>query len=152
MRPAGKIASLNVSRGGVPKRPVKGARIGTLGLEGDAQKHTRIHGGPDRAVCIYSAEGIAWLNAEGHAVVPGALGENVTTEGVDLAALAPGSRLRLGGAVVLEVASYASPCNQIAACFADRRVHPIEPKERSRLYARVIEGGEVKVGDEVVVL
>ena len=73
---SGRIFQLSASGGGVPKLPVREVRIGRLGLEGDVQKHTKIHGGPDRAVCLYALEVICALQAEGHPVYPGALGDN----------------------------------------------------------------------------
>lgn len=153
MNGPGRIASINVSQGGVPKRPIPRARVGPLGLEGDKQRNLKFHGGPQRALCLYSAEWIAGLVAEGHRVVAGALGENVTVEGLDLGPLGPGARLRLGATVRIEVTSYAAPCRQIAPCFSDGdsgRLDPDESPHRARLYAKVLEAGEVAVGDAVI--
>src|SRR4051812_3938757 len=55
-RATGRIVSVNISSGGVPKLPVTEARLGPTGLEGDSQRHRRIHGGPMRALCMYSLE------------------------------------------------------------------------------------------------
>jgi MOSC domain-containing protein YiiM len=151
----GRIVQLSISPGGVPKRAVPSAAIGPLGLAGDDHRNRRWHGGPDRAVCLYSTEQLARLAAEGHAVAPGALGENVTTEGVDLAALAVGDRLRLGDEVELEIASRVDPCKTIRGCFADGRAGRVSPKTHpaeARLYARVVRAGIARVGDAVVVL
>ena len=52
----GTLVSINVSGGGVPKSRVNGAQVSRLGLVGDAQDDTIHHGGPDRAVCVYSLE------------------------------------------------------------------------------------------------
>jgi MOSC domain-containing protein YiiM len=52
----GTVASINLSPGGVPKKSTTGARVSRLGLVGDAQNDTKHHGGPERAVCIYSLE------------------------------------------------------------------------------------------------
>ena len=52
----GRVEHICVSGGGVPKNPVESARVTTLGLEGDAQTHTDVHGGPDRAVCLFSTD------------------------------------------------------------------------------------------------
>src|SRR5438034_7213405 len=79
------------------------ARITPLGLEGDAHRDLEHHGGPERAVCLFSLEAIRELQAEGHPMAPGALGENVTVEGLDWSAVVPGAILQLGGDVRLEV-------------------------------------------------
>ena len=65
------VHQLAVSKGGVPKLPVPEVLVHELGLAGDKQKHTKIHGGPQRAVCLYALERIAQLQAEGHPITPG---------------------------------------------------------------------------------
>jgi MOSC domain-containing protein YiiM len=92
----GLLASINVSGGGVPKRRVTGADVSRLGLLGDAQNDTIDHGGPERAVCVYSLERIQALQTEGHPIDVGTAGENVTLEGIDWNLVVPGARLRLG--------------------------------------------------------
>lgn len=149
----GTVARLNVSPGGVPKRPVPHARIGPLGLEGDAHRGAG-HGGPERAVCIYALEVIQRLQAEGHPIFPGSAGENVTVAGLDWPRLVPGARLRLGDGVLLEVTRYTTPCTNIAASFRDgafvRILQERYPGE-SRVYTRVLAGGELRPGDRVEV-
>src|SRR4029450_8040522 len=113
----GRIAQLNVSPGGVPKRPVPEARVTALGLDGDAQRNLEHHGGPERALCLFALERIQSLQAEGHPITPGASGENVTVEGLDWSRVGPGSRLRLGAEVVVEVTRFTSPCMNIARSF-----------------------------------
>ncbi len=149
---AGRIMSLNVSTGGLPKLPVGRAYVTRLGLEGDAHRNTRYHGGPGRAVCLYAAELIARLREEGHYVRPGTLGENVTVEGIDFEALKPGDALYLGDEVALQVTSYTVPCRNIASNFHDRGYERLSAKlhpGQARLYARVLAGGNLAVGDPV---
>src|SRR5690349_4183315 len=76
-----KIHSLNVSNGGVPKLPVPSCDVRPSGIAGDRQRDHRYHGGPQRAVSLYSLELLEALRAEGHPVAPGALGENLTLAG-----------------------------------------------------------------------
>ncbi|MFN9577181.1 MAG: MOSC domain-containing protein, partial [Gemmatimonadota bacterium] len=59
----GRIEQVSISPGGVPKRAVSEARVTRDGLVGDWQLDRKHHGGPDRAVCLLSAELIARLNA-----------------------------------------------------------------------------------------
>ncbi len=71
MTGAGRIVQLSISAGGVPKRGVAEARVTRLGLEGDGHRDAEHHGGPERAVCLFSLEAIHALVAEGHAITPG---------------------------------------------------------------------------------
>jgi MOSC domain-containing protein YiiM len=149
------VTHINVSDGGVPKRPLERAVIGTLGVEGDRQANTEHHGGPERALCLFSLEKIEALQAEGHPIGPGGAGENVTITGLDWDAVAPGSRLRLGEAVLIEITGYTAPCYKIEANFSDKDFNRINQKTNpgwSRAYAKVIEGGALVPGDAVELL
>jgi MOSC domain-containing protein YiiM len=88
----GRVVQISVSNGGVPKTAVPVARITETGVEGDRQANPEIHGGPERAVCLFSMERIRDLQAEGHAIVPGAAGR------VYARVLVPGT-VRAGDAV-----------------------------------------------------
>ena len=148
----GRIHQLNCSRGGVPKRPVPEARLTAEGLEGDSVAHPDIHGGPERALCLYALERILALQEEGHPVFPGALGENVTTVGLDFDALRPGDRLAVGPDVLLEVTRYTTPCRTIAGSFADRaygRVAHANHPGWSRVYAKVLNPGTLAAGQPI---
>ena len=151
----GYIHQLNCSGGGVPKLPVEEAQLTGTGLVGDRQRYPLIHGGPQRALCLYSLEVIRALQAEGHSIYPGSTGENVTVAGLDWSQLAPGRRLALGHEVVIEVTSYANPCRNIRGSFGDGKFKRISQKAHageSRLYARVIRPGTLAVGQPVRVL
>jgi MOSC domain-containing protein YiiM len=148
---AARIASLNVSDGGVPKRPVERAFVGRAGMAGDRQRDREHHGGPDRALCLWSLERIDELRVEGHPVHAGSTGENVTVAGVDWDGVVPGLHLRLGP-VLVEVTAYTTPCRTIARSFVDGRFARISHQRHpgwSRVYARVLIEGEIMVGDEV---
>jgi MOSC domain-containing protein YiiM/GNAT superfamily N-acetyltransferase len=151
----GRVLSVNVSSGGVPKLSVDSAWVGELGLEGDAHRDDTVHGGPLRAVCLFGIEAIERLQAEGHPVEPGSVGENLTTSGVDWSTLPGGTRVRVGSDVVLELIAPALPCatqrpNFIRGEFK-RISHVLFPSD-SRMYARVLAHGEVREGDRLEVL
>ena len=151
----GRVVQISVSGGGVPKTAVARARITENGVEGDRQRNREHHGGPDRAVCLFSMERIRELQAEGHDIAPGTVGENVTVEGIDWDAVQPSSRVLLGDTVALEVTRYTSPCVNIKGAFADGNVARISQKRHagwSRVYARVLVPGDVAAGDPVRVL
>lgn len=151
-----RVLQVNVSPGGVPKRPVEGpVRVERLGLAGDRHASDTVHGGPHRAVCLLGIEAIRRIAAEGNPIAPGGVGENLTTEGIELGGLPAGSRLAIGPSLVLELAEPAYPCSTIAASFADGRSARISPKTHRgdvRMYARVLVEGEVRAGDAIDVL
>ncbi len=148
----GRIVQISVSPGGVPKLPVLSARVTELGLEGDQHRDMEHHGGPERALCLFALEQINALQAEGHNVSPGAIGENLTVEGLDWERVIPGSRLELGAGVLIEVTRYTSPCFNIKKNFADGDISRVSQKRHpgsSRVYARVLRAGMIRRGDTV---
>ncbi len=151
----GFLVSINMSGGGVPKRRVGDAKVSRLGLLGDTQNDKKHHGGPEMAVCIYSLERIHALQQEGHPIDVGTAGENVTVEGIDWDLVVPGARIKLGDEVLLEVASFTSPCKTIKGSFIDGEFVRISQKLHpgwSRVYARVLAEGEIRFGDHVEVI
>jgi MOSC domain-containing protein YiiM len=149
-RGRGQVASLNVSKGGVPKLPIERAVLGVLGLEGDKHR-ARFHGGPTAALCLFPMETVERLRAEGHPIYPGAIGENVTIAGIEWDDVKPGVQLRIGPTLV-EVTRYTRPCRNIAMAFRDEdfgRVDAERHPGEARVYARVLEGGTVATGDSV---
>jgi MOSC domain-containing protein YiiM len=151
----GYVYQLNCSPGGVPKLAVAEALLARAGLVGDVQAKPLIHGGPERALSLYSLELIENLRAEGHPISPGSAGENVTVAGLDWSRLAPGSRLAIGDEVIIEITKYANPCLTIRGSFRGGEFKRISQKLRpgeSRLYARVVRTGRVAAGQSVRVL
>jgi MOSC domain-containing protein YiiM len=149
----GLVAQLNVSGGGVPKKPVEVAEVGDRGLVGDRQADRKHHGRPLQAVSLWSTDVIDALRAEGHPIEPGLAGENITVTGIEWATLRPGTQL-LVGEVLLEISAWAIPCAKNAAWFADRdfnRMHHDQHPGWSRAYAWVREPGTIRPGDAVIV-
>ncbi|MGH9966998.1 MAG: MOSC domain-containing protein [Pyrinomonadaceae bacterium] len=148
----GRIFQLNSSPGGVPKLAVRDAAVTEMGLTGDGHRFPDIHGGPERALCLFSLERILELQAEGHPIFPGAVGDNVTISGIDWNHVTPGRRLAFGDEVIVEITSYTSPCNTIPAFFIDGEYQRISQKLHpgySRVYARVLQAGRLTVGQPV---
>ena len=149
----GIVRSINVSRGGVPKRPVSGAQIRRAGLQGDGHDDPR-HGGSAAAVSLFSLEVITRIAAEGHPIGAGTTGENLTVEGLDWSLVVPGTRLRVGE-VVLEITRFTAPCRTIRGSFLDRdpsRVHQEQHPGESRVYARVLAEGAVTAGEAIEIV
>ncbi len=147
---SGTVAQLNVSGGGVPKRPVDRVTVSWKGLEGDRQKYRLHHGRPWQALCLWSGEVIDEFAADGHPIAPSAAGENVTIRGLDWSTVRTGVRFRIG-AVLAEASLWALPCKTNARWFlgGDFGVMHHDRGPVSRMYATVIEPGEIAAGDAV---
>ena len=148
----GRVAQVNTSDGGVPKRAVPRATVGRRGLEGDRQAERLHHGRPFQALCLFSTEVIDELAGHGHALAPGAAGENLTLSGLEWASLRPGARLRVG-TVLAELSFPATPCAKQTRWFADgdfSRINHARNPQWTRWYAWVREPGVVRAGDPAV--
>jgi MOSC domain-containing protein YiiM len=139
------VISVNISPGGIPKRPIAVGPVSTEGIAGDGHDHEK-HNTPIQAICLIDAEDLDDLRSEGYDVGPGALGENLTVRGLDVDALAPGDRLRLSGGVELEYTKPRSPCYVLDA---------ISPKLKDVVkgrcggYAKVLRPGEIRPGETI---
>ncbi len=138
-----------------------------LGVEGDAhagvtvQHRSRVAADPDqpnlRQVHLIHAELLAELNAAGFDVAPGDMGENVTTDGINLLALPVGSLLRLGPEAVVEVTGLRNPCTQLDAFRPGLMSAVLDRDEQGRLIRKagimgvVQTGGMVRPGDSIEV-
>jgi MOSC domain-containing protein YiiM len=158
----GTILQINISGGGVPKRPIDEGFLSPLGIEGDVHAHPEIHGGPKQAVLLICAEALDELTAKGYPVFPGALGENLTTRGIDRRQLRAGQRFRVGQAVI-ELTKVRGPCTTldvygptIKAEIYDREVNlgnAASPKwAMSGFYAAVVEPGAIRQDDIIALI
>jgi MOSC domain-containing protein YiiM len=145
-----RIIQIDLSNGGVPKLPVHAATVTPLGLEGDQQNERKHHGGPDKALCLYSLERILALQTEGHPIYSGSTGENPTLSGLDWAQLDPGVRLSLGDEMAIEITSCATPYPKIVRSFAGGQTGRMSQEQHpgwACLYAQVLSPGHIRVGD-----
>jgi len=158
----GTIVQVSTSLGGLPKRAVAEGRVGALGIEGDLHAHPGIHGGPRKAILLASAEVIEELTARGYPLFYGALGENLTTRGIDVRRLRIGDRLRAGG-VTIEITQPRGPCSaldvygaSLRAEIYDAGVKALDPASphwgMSGWYAAVTEPGLVRPEDIIAVV
>lgn len=149
----GAVASLHASDGGVPKLKVPSADIGVGGIAGDRQASRQYHGRPWQALCLWSAEVVDALAAEGHPIFPGAAGENLSIEGLDWSQVRSGLTVEIG-TMVARISAPAIPCAKNSRWFTDgdqRRLgYDVRPG-RARWYASVLAPGTVLPGDTVVI-
>lgn len=148
------------------KQPVAALTlIAGLGVAGDAhagrtvQHLSRIRKNPHspnlRQVHLIHAELFEELTAKGFAVAPGQLGENITTQGIDLLGLSAGTRLRLGSAAMIEVTGLRNPCKQIDGLARGQMAATLDKAADGRLIRKcgvmaVVVAGDVSVGDPIV--
>ncbi|WP_340697250.1 MOSC domain-containing protein [Cellulosimicrobium funkei] len=127
--------------------------VGAEGLDGDAQADRRVHGGPEKAVCVYPVEHYAaWRDELGADLPPGAFGENLLTRGLTEDDLLLGDVLALGTAT-LQVSMPRRPCFKLAAVHGlvdlpDR----VQSSGRTGWYLRVLTPGTVRAGATAVVV
>jgi MOSC domain-containing protein YiiM len=137
------------------KEPVQGrVWAGREGLSGDAQVWKAGHGGPERALLLYSAAHYPLWRAEWGTkdLGPGGFGENLTVSGLDETAVCVGDVFQLG-AVRLEVSGPRGPCNNLVR--RHRRpglIERVNETGRAGWYARVHQEGWLEAGIGLVLL
>lgn len=111
-----------------------------------------------RQVHLLHAELIDGLVTDGYVIAPGALGENVTTRGIDLLALGRGTHLRLGERAVVEITGLRNPCMQLDR-FATGLMRRLSPRDEAGTVHRlagvmgiVVSSGFVRPDDVIEVL
>ena len=146
MSSRGQVIAVNIS----PKKGTRKKNVGTscllpgLGLQDDA------HAAPgNRQVSFLAVESIEKMVRLGLKVGPGDFAENVTTRGLNLLALPLGTRFRIGDQTLLEVTQIGKVCHTRCAIYYQAG-DCVMPKEG--IFAKVVEAGEIKVGDEIHVL
>lgn len=138
---------------GISKRPVPAAiRISEVGLDGDTIVDTDNHGGPDQAVYAYGAADYAWWSRTlGRDIAYGTFGDNLTIDGLP-SDLNTGDRLMIGD-VILEATAPRIPCSTLAARMQDSNFGlQFRRAERPGFYFRVLNEGDVSIGDNVVLI
>jgi MOSC domain-containing protein YiiM len=141
--------------------------IAGLGVEGDAhagvtvQHRSRVARDPTqpnlRQVHLIHVELHHELRAKGFDVAPGAMGENITTEGINLLGLPSGTRLRLGDEAVVEITGLRNPCTQLDGIQQGLMAAVLDHDAQGNLIRKagvmavVVAGGAVRPGDTIEV-
>lgn len=136
------------------KTPVDGpVELTVTGLVGDHQANREVHGGPDKALCVYPSEHFTYWAQELKADIgPGAFGENLTTQGLLEDDVCIGDSYRVGQAL-LQVTQPRQPCGTLA----DKHGQPLLPKWVNQraytgFYFRVLEIGPIQAGDPLTLI
>jgi MOSC domain-containing protein YiiM len=141
-----KVVSVCISKEqGTRKESIpEGFLIENFGLEGDAHAKPASR----RQVSLLAVESVKKMEKKGLISSPGIFAENINTEGIDLLALQPGSRISIGAEALLEITQIGKECH--SRCQIYRQVGDcIMPREG--VFARVIRGGKIKCGDPISV-
>ncbi|MDD2778196.1 MAG: MOSC domain-containing protein [Methanocellales archaeon] len=143
MKKAKIIAVCRSDEKGIRKKAIpQGDFKACYGLIGDAHGNSDTH----RQVSLLAIESIDKMQKLGLDLKPGDFAENLTTKGIDLTSLSPGTRITIGDEVILEISQIGKECHSGCAIF--RQVGQcIMPKEG--IFAKVIRGGSVKAGDTI---
>ena len=156
----GRIYQINIKpfkegERGIPKWPVSSAFFSYGGLDGDYNRYRieKLGGDLDQAVLLMTSDKISELVNGGWPVSEGDLGENVNVEGIDYDLFEIQGRYLLGKNVVIEITKPCEPCKNLRQLFYVGAEHKREFVRtlvgRRGLYAKVLEEGEVKLGDEI---
>lgn len=162
----GRIVSLNVGRpmriegdepwtSGIYKNPVHmRIHLSARNLAGDGQADLRVHGGPDKAVCVYSADHYSFWSdrlAEPRCG-PGWFGENFSVAGQTEPDVAVGDTYRIGTALV-QVSQPRAPCSKLGRRWSRLDMPKLVVQSgRTGWYLRVLETGDVEQGDELTLV
>ncbi len=158
----GRLAQINRSNGGLPKRAIAGpVMLNYEGVEGDWHRDRWHHGGPDKAVLMIAAELIDSLGALGFPVFYGALGENLTVSGFDPHLWRAGQRYLVGAEAVIELTKLRVPCSNLNVYGSGIHAELYDAQCKSGdvasarwafggFYARVIHPGLISMGSPVI--
>lgn len=141
-----KVIAINISeKKGVVKHPVEEAvfLVGQ-GIENDA------HCGQDdiRQVSLLADESVDKMRAMGLELSAGVFAENITTQGIELKTLPIGTKLKIGN-TLQEVSKIGKECHNGCA-IKEQTGTCVMPTEG--IFTKVIEGGTVRPGDEIIIL
>jgi len=156
------VLQISISPGGVPKRPIPNGVVTPLGIAGDGHNNPQIHGGPRKAILLITSEGIDELKQQGFPLYHGALGENITTRGLDRRAVRVGQRYRVGD-VLLQITKLRTPCDTLSVYgpAIKKAVYDQEVKAGNvaspvwglgGFYASVLQAGTIRPGDPIQLL
>lgn len=141
-----RVISINISgRKGIKKKPVHEAILKeNYGIEGDAHASFQWH----RQISLLAVESIQKMKEKGLSLNYGDFAENITTEGIDLSSIQLGTKLKIGE-VIIEITQHGKKCHSKCEIF-NVVGDCIMPREG--VFARVLKGGKIKIGDEILKL
>jgi MOSC domain-containing protein YiiM len=137
---------------GICKKPVSGLlSLRVLGFEGDGVADTKNHGGPDKAVCVYSLDHYPyWEDILGIKLPPAAFGENLSVSNLKEEEVCIGDVFQLGPATV-QITQPRQPCRTLADRYGrNDLVKLVVNSGFTGFYLRVLQEGMVEMGTPLV--
>ena len=137
---------------GICKQPVfQAVFLSKLGFEGDGVGDLKNHGGPDKAVCVYSLDHYPhWEKTLGIKLPPAAFGENLSVANLNEEDICIGDVFQLGTALV-QVSQPRQPCSTLAARYGRSDfVKLVVNSGRTGFYFRVLQEGTVEPGASLI--
>ena len=134
---------------GICKQPATGPlQLGKLGFENDGVGDLKHHGGPDKAVCVYSRDHYAyWEKLLGTEMPEAAFGENLSVSGLHEDNICIGDIYEAGSAL-LQVSQPRQPCRTLASRYGrDDMIKLVRDSGLTGFYFRVLKAGSVMKGD-----
>ena len=136
-------------------KSVVSGRVAARGvnLDGDDQADRQAHGGPDKTVYAYAVEDVRFWEAQlGRPLATAELGENLTTEGIDVNGALVGEHWAIGSAV-FEISEPRVPCWRLGVRMNDPGfVRVFTEALRPGAYMRIVREGDVGAGDAIEVV
>ncbi len=135
-------------RSSILKKPVNGKIfVDALGLDGDSVTNKSVHGGVDKAICLYCEDHFPyWENRVQQNINPGAFGENFTIKGITEEGLQIGDSIQIGD-VELQISQPRQPCQNLVKKFGvPKLAQMITATGFSGFYCRVIQPGWIESG------
>jgi MOSC domain-containing protein YiiM len=142
----------------LPKQSIKSVTLTKEGIIGDSNKfrYNKKKGDPDMAVLLLTIAELEELNIRGFSIQPGDFGENILLDGIHFTDIMPDMRLSVGDEVILQVSRICDPCSKLSQIPAIGKTHIKQLLQESNglrgWYARVIQGGNIGVGEIVTLL
>jgi MOSC domain-containing protein YiiM len=136
------------------KTPVSGpVHVSFTNVEGDEQADLEVHGGPDKAICVYSGDHFPyWAERLGHAIPPGAFGENFTVADLIESGICIGDVWEAGG-VQVQVSQPRQPCWKLARRWRIKDLTAqVQATGRTGWYFRVLREGQLQSGDVLTLM
>jgi MOSC domain-containing protein YiiM len=158
----GVVVQVGISAGGVPNHAIDVGHLTKAGITGDGWRHPQFHGTRKRAILLIAAEGVDDLAAQGFPVFYGALGENLTTRGLDRRSLRIGQHFQAGDAII-RLTELRVPCftlnvygTAMQSAIYDSRAQAGDAASpvwgMSGFYAAVTKPGVLRPGDPIMLL
>lgn len=150
------IFQINISeKGGKPKLPINDGYVTVNGIQGDKQARPDKHGGVNKALSLFALEKTIEIQKAGIAMFVGGMGENFSIAEMDWQSIKIGDRYQIGDELQIEITDDTGPCKQIAQYYHENDEHNIDEvtfNSWKRFYAKVIEEGYIRTGDEIIKL